>query len=180
MLIDALRGYLQLANGLTDVTRQRALAAAKALLDQSGDVVGGAVGSPVAKQAQSLAEDLMATSRNNRDLLLGLIHTEVDRAVARVGLVSADELAAMARKVERLERQLDAAIAFAGTAEDVERAAGAPVAAATKAPAKKAPAKKAPAKKAPAKKAAARRVPTKKAAAGPAPSAPAGPSAEQA
>ena len=27
MVMDALRGYLQLANGLTDVTRQRALAA---------------------------------------------------------------------------------------------------------------------------------------------------------
>jgi hypothetical protein len=148
MVLDALRGYLQLANGLTDVTRQRAIAAARALLEQGEEAMGGAVGGGVGKQVQTMAEELMATSRNNRDLLVGLIRTEVDRAVARVGLVSADELAAMARKVERLERQLDAAIAFAGADA---------AAAAKKAPARKAPAKKAPARKAPAKKAPAQR-----------------------
>jgi len=152
MVLDALRGYLQLANGLTDVTRQRALAAAKQLMDQGGGVVGGAVGGvPVAKQVQALAEDLVATSRNNRDLLVGLVRTEVDRAVSRFGLVSVDELAGMARKVERLERQLDAAIAFAGT--DAGDVAPAPAKqAVTKRAAKKAAAKKVPAKKVPAKK----------------------------
>lgn len=153
MVLDALRGYLQLANGLTDVTRQRALAAARALMEQGEDAVGGAVGGSVGKQVQSMAEELMATSRNNRDLLVGLIRTEVDRAVSRVGLVSADELAAMARKVERLERQLDAAIAFAG-AQDAEAA---PAKTPAKTPAKKAPAKRAPARKAPATRAPARR-----------------------
>ena len=34
MVLDGLRGYLQLANGLTDVTRERALAAAKAVATQ--------------------------------------------------------------------------------------------------------------------------------------------------
>ncbi len=34
MVLDGLRGYLQLANGLTDVTRERARAAAKALVAQ--------------------------------------------------------------------------------------------------------------------------------------------------
>jgi len=166
MVLDALRGYLQLANGLTDVTRQRALAAAKQLMDQGGGVVGGAVGGvPVAKQVQALAEDLVATSRNNRDLLVGLVRTEVDRAVSRFGLVSADELAGMARKVERLERQLDAAIAFAGT--DAGDVAPAPAKqAAKKIPAKKAAkkvakkaVKKVPAKKVPAKKVPAKKVP---------------------
>lgn len=158
-MLDALRGYLQLANGLTDVTRQRALAAARQLIDQGGEVLGDAVsstmsgkgvGGSVTRQVSSLAEDLLATSRTNRDLLLGIIRTEVDRAVAAMGLVNAEDLEAMARKVERLERQLDAAVAFGG--------AEAP-------PVKRVPAKKAPAKKVPAKKVAAKKVPVKKAAA---------------
>jgi hypothetical protein len=160
-VLDALRGYLQLASGLTDVTKQRALAAARQLIDQGGEVLGdavtstvsGRVGGNVGRQVTSLAEDLLATSRTNRDLLLGIIRTEIDRAVAAMGLVSADDLEAMARKVERLERQLDAAVAFGGA--DVTAAP----------PAKKAPAKKAPAKKAPAKKAAAKKSTTRKAAA---------------
>ena len=34
MVLDGLRGYLQLASGLTDVTRERALAAARAVATQ--------------------------------------------------------------------------------------------------------------------------------------------------
>ena len=66
MVIDALRGYVQLANGLTDVTRARALQVARQLVDQGGDLVGQAVSAAgstdVSKQVQSLAEDLLATS----------------------------------------------------------------------------------------------------------------------
>ena len=36
MVLDALRGYVQLASGLTEVTKQKAQAAAKALLQQTG------------------------------------------------------------------------------------------------------------------------------------------------
>ena len=142
-MLDALRGYLQLANGLSDVTRQRALAAARQLIDQGGEVLGDAVsstmsgkgvGGGVTRQVSSLAEDLMATSRTNRDLLLGIVRTEIDRAVAAMGLVSAEDLEAMARKVARLERQLDAAVAFGG---------------AEAAPAKKVPAKKVPRRRSP-------------------------------
>ena len=159
-MLDALRGYLQLANGLTDVTRQRALSAARQLIDQGGEVLGDAVsstmsgkgvGGGVTRQVSSLAEDLLATSRTNRDLLLGIVRTEIDRAVAAMGLVNAEDLEAMARKVERLERQLDAAVAFGG----------AEAAPARKSPAKKAPAKKVAAKKVAAKKVAVKRVPVK-------------------
>jgi hypothetical protein len=168
MAFDALRGYVQLANGLTDVTRQRALQAARQLLDQGGDVVdlavSTAVGGGVARQAQALAEDLLATSRTNRDLLVGLVRTEVERTVGRLGLVGADELAAMVRVIDRLQSQLDAAIAFGGRDEPVEVAGARTDAAvpAKKVPAKKVPAKKVPAKKVPAKKVPAKKVPAKK------------------
>jgi Histone H1-like nucleoprotein HC2 len=173
MALDALRGYVQLANGLTDVTRQRALQTAKQLLEQGTDVVDMAVSTAVsggiARQAQTLAEDLLATSRTNRDLLIGLIRTEVERAVARLGLVGADELAAMIRVVDRLQSQLDAAIAFGGDlipssviAEvDVASPRSGSVTAATEAPASKVPAKKVPASKVPAKKVPAKKVAAK-------------------
>jgi hypothetical protein len=118
MVIDTVRGYAQLASGLGDVTRQRASQVAKQIVEQGGVVVSGVASSAgsadVAKQVQGLAEDLLATARTNRDLLIGLIRTEVERTVNRLGLVGADELNAMARVVERLQNQLDAAIAFGG------------------------------------------------------------------
>jgi hypothetical protein len=176
---------------------------AKQVVEQGGVVVSGVASSAgsadVAKQIQGLAEDLFATARTNRDLLIGLIRTEVERTVNRLGLVGADELNAMARVVERLQNQLDAAIAFGarpgggsrsetGKASStapgrrpVKRApvtfADAPAAGGT---AKKTTAKKAATKKAAAKKSAtkksAKKVPVKKSVArqgtGPAPSAP--------
>ena len=118
MVVDAVRGYVQLASGLGDVTRQKATQVAKQLVEQGGGLVSGVASSAgsadVAKQVQGLAEDLLATGRTNRDLLVGLVRTEVERAVNRLGLVGADELSAMARVVERLQNQLDAAIAFGG------------------------------------------------------------------
>jgi hypothetical protein len=118
MVQDAIRGYVQLASGISDVTRQRAATTARQLLEQGGGMIGSAVATAGAvdwaKQVQGLADELVATSRTNRDLLIGIIRTEVERTVARLGLVGADELASMARVVERLQAQLDAAIAFTG------------------------------------------------------------------
>ena len=167
MMLGALRSYLQLASGLTEVTRQRALTTARQLLDQGGEVVDLAVsqtvGGGVGRQVQSLAEDLIATSKTNRDLLVGLIRTEVERAVARLGLVGADELATVSQLVGRLQSQLDAAIAFGGRQDTSDRTPDAATPAAKKAPAKKVAVKKAPAKKAPAKKVAVKKVAVKKA-----------------
>ena len=166
MVMDALRGYLQLANGLTDVTRQRALAAAKALAASGTEVLTDASTVPanVSRQVQALADDLLATSRSNRDLLVGLVRSEVERTVGVLGLASGDDMESISVHVRRIERRvddIDARLrAAVGLSEPEEP------------PAKKAPAKKAPAKKAPAKKVPAKKRPAKKA---PAPSAPAAP-----
>jgi len=105
MVLDGLRGYLQLANGLNDVTRERALAAAKALVAQ-GEAVGAALPPPVRAQVSTLTEDLLAASKANRDLLLHLVRVEVERSVARLGLVSAQELDAATRRATGLERRV--------------------------------------------------------------------------
>jgi hypothetical protein len=57
-------------------------------------------------QVQELADDLVTTSRNNREMLVGMIRAEVDRAVGRMGFVREDELAALRRHVQRLEKQI--------------------------------------------------------------------------
>jgi polyhydroxyalkanoate synthesis regulator phasin len=131
---DALKAYLALASGVTELTRQRAVAAAKALVSQ---------GEATAEQVGGLAEDLLAQTKHNREAVRSLVTYEVDRTLGRVGLASAEEVAQLTERVRALEAQLGAA-------------SKAP---ASKAPAKKAPVKKAPAKKAPAKKAAVKKPP---------------------
>jgi polyhydroxyalkanoate synthesis regulator phasin len=145
---DALKGYLALAGGLTEVTRQKAVGAARALVSQ---------GEATAEQVSTLAEDLLAQSKSNRDAVTALVKYEVDRTLGRFGLAANDEVAELTKRVRSLEAQVR------------ELGAAATPAAAKKAPAKKAPAKKAAAKKAPAKKAAAKKAPAKKAAAKKAP-----------
>ena len=120
---EALKNYLELATGFTDLTRQRATAAAKALVAQ---------GEATAEQVTALAEDLLQQSRANREAVAALVRYEVDRTLGRVGLATSDEVSELSKRVRSLESQL--------------RTGGA----AKKAPAKKAAAKKAPAKKAPA------------------------------
>jgi polyhydroxyalkanoate synthesis regulator phasin len=94
---DALKGYLSLAGGVTAVTRQRARAAARALQEQSGTR---------ADQVSALAEDLRAQSRANREAVTALVRYEVDRALGRMGLASADEVAELSARVRVLEARL--------------------------------------------------------------------------
>jgi polyhydroxyalkanoate synthesis regulator phasin len=131
---DAIKGYLALASGLTEVTRQRATTAAKALVAQ---------GEATAGQVQALADDLVAQSKSNREAMVSLVRYEVDKALGRVGLVSKEEVVSLQRRVKQLEGQLRDAQRGSGPAK---RAPGKTAAKkATKAPAKTA-AKKAPAK----------------------------------
>jgi len=167
MVMDALRGYVQLANGLTEVSKQKAQAAAKALLQQTG---AEALTSGLTTKVGDLADEIVATSKSNRQLLQAIVTNEVEGAVARLGFVRSEEVEALTRRVATLEDELADARQQAAAA--TERAAAASVAAAkpasTQAPAKKAPAKKtpAPAKKAPLKGAAAKKAaPAKKSAA---------------
>lgn len=163
MVMDALRGYVQLASGLTEVTKQRAEAAAKALLQQTG---ADKLTSGVTAKVSDLADEIVATSKSNRQLLQAIVTNEVEGAVARLGFVRSEEVAALTRRVQTLESELAearaATAAPAAPAGDVLAEAG--PAPAKKAAAKKSAAKKA-AKKAPAKKVAAKNAPAKKTAA---------------
>jgi polyhydroxyalkanoate synthesis regulator phasin len=141
---DAVKGYLALASGLTEVTRQRAAAAAKALVAQ---------GEVAASQVSAIADDILDQSKANREAVAALVRFEVDKALGRIGLASSEEVTELNAKIRALEAELRAA-------------KGSATSPAKKAPAKKAPAKKAPAKKSAAKKAPAQKAPAKKSARG--------------
>ncbi len=118
MVMDALKGYVQLATGLTEVTAAKARDAASALVNQGMQWTGKS--SDAMESVQDIADDLLVTSQQNREALMEMIRTEVDRAVGRLGFVREDELAALRARVERLESGADAP----STASDAPSAGG--------------------------------------------------------
>lgn len=112
MVRDAVRSYLALANGVTEVTASRARAAAKALAEQ---------GEATAGQVSALAEDLIATSRRNRESLAVLVRHEVEQAVKRLGLAPAGDVEELTRRVRELERSVRELKAGARPAKDPPR-----------------------------------------------------------
>jgi len=105
-VIETLRSYMQLAAGLLENASERAKESASDLMNQG--VEAGTKGPEVVSaQVQGIAEDLIEQGRTNRELMIGLVRTEVERAVGRMGFVREEELAAVRKHVERLERQLN-------------------------------------------------------------------------
>jgi polyhydroxyalkanoate synthesis regulator phasin len=156
-MTEAWRAYLDLALGLTETSRKRATKVARKLVGK---------GNATAEQLQAMAEDLVNTSLANREALTRLVRFELDRALGRVGLATAEEVGELTTRVRDLEQQLRVAQAASAVAEPAPviappvgsrpapAGAGAVVAkkVAKKVPAKKVAAKKVVApKKAPAK-----------------------------
>lgn len=137
-MLNDLRGYIELANGLTEVTRAKAQEIAMMLVSQG--LALSTKAPDVKGQIQELADDLLSTSRHNREMLVGLVRAEVDRTVGRMGFVREDELAAVRRHVQRVEQQLHD-LQGAGSTIAKKRAAKKPAA---KKPADKKAAKQAP------------------------------------
>ncbi len=77
----SVRAYVELASGLGEMTRARAVEAAQELV-----TLAGAKGSSgkVAKQVEKLAGDLLGAAEQNRAHVVGLVQREVESAVARV------------------------------------------------------------------------------------------------
>lgn len=106
-MLDDLRTYLQMATGITEATTAKAREVVTGLLASGMALTTKAMPAPeMVGQVQELADDLVATSRSNRELLTGTIRAEVDKAVGRMGFVREDELAALRRHVQRLQAQV--------------------------------------------------------------------------
>jgi len=149
MVFESVRGYVQLASGLSELTRARATEAAHGLLSLQGS--GIETGSKLAVQVSALAEELLAAATANRHNLTTLVRTEVDAAVNRIGLVPAEQLQESQAELAALRAELAALRA------SLSRGTAAKKAAVKKTAANKTAAKKAVASKAAVKKSAAKR-----------------------
>jgi len=148
MSFESFRGYVQLASGLGELTRARAMEAAQGLMSMPG--VSVATGK-FAVQVGALAEELLAAATTNREHLTALVRGEVDAAVTRLGLVPAEKLEEARAEAARLRAEVAAlrsasARSSAGTVKKT---------AAKKSAAKKTAVKKSSVKKSPARKTAA-------------------------
>jgi len=137
MVKEALRGYVSLAGGFTELTAARARAAARSLVEQ---------GEATAGQVSALAEDLLATSRRNRESMVLLVRHEIEQAVRHLGVGASSDvetLTTRVRELERTVRELRAQTARpAATKTPATKTSGPSKAAATKAAANKTGAKK--------------------------------------
>lgn len=117
-VVDVVRTYMDAASGLTRLTRQRAVVAAKTLLKVEDRYTGdaapreatpdettrGSVGAGI----QSLASELVTTSAANREALGELVEVEIDRVLNEAGYVRREEHDRLLRRVADLERRLAA------------------------------------------------------------------------
>ena len=101
---EELKPYLDMANGLTEITRQRATEVAKLLIAQ-GMALSAKSGVPD-KDVRDVADEVLSSVKANRDFLLELVQTEVAKATGAMGFVHTDELDSLRRHIERLERQV--------------------------------------------------------------------------
>src|ERR671938_1010492 len=108
---DAWRAYLEMALGLTAAPRKKAQKVAEELVNRGG---------ATAAQLQGLVEDLMSAGMANREALTNIVRYEVDRALAVVGLATAEEVSDLTARVRELERQLREAEARAVAAESAQ------------------------------------------------------------
>jgi hypothetical protein len=104
MGFESVRGYTELASGLSDVTRARAMEAAQGLLAMPA--AGVATGSKVALQATSLVDEVLAAAVANRSSLTDLVRSEVDVAITRLGLVPVHKLEEAQAEAERLRAEV--------------------------------------------------------------------------
>jgi hypothetical protein len=114
-MIDVIKSYVQMATGILEATADKAKETAQGAMSQ-GLESGSKAPEQLASQMQLIAEDLMEQSKTNRELVVGLVRTEVERAVGRVGFVREEELAAVRAHVDRLEDQLKDTIEKVATA----------------------------------------------------------------
>lgn len=188
MAFEFVRGYVQLASGLGELTKARATEAAQGLLSlpAAGEV------SKRALQVGEIADQLLEAARANRENLVALVRGEVESALGRADVVHLADfdrartaLAALTREVEDLRDSLLAeasrtplgrALPGVRPTEETAVAAGAALTparretvsgaaqetAATTQPARKTAAKKSTAKKATARKTAAKKATARK------------------
>jgi polyhydroxyalkanoate synthesis regulator phasin len=103
MVIEAVQAYVNLVNGLSRATREKARSAAHGLLAQAGleDVANDAE-----ERVAKLTEEILGAGRANRELLDNLVAAEVTKAASRLGFVRSDDLDEVREEIAELRAQL--------------------------------------------------------------------------
>jgi hypothetical protein len=129
-VIEVLRAYLQVASGVGEITRQRAVEAARQALaaTPAGVVlpVAAAGVDGLTAQASALADDLVVVGRQNRELLRQLVRAEVETVITRLGLGGQAELEAQLSASRRRVRELEQSLAAGSTGRVVTSRASTP------------------------------------------------------
>ena len=103
MSFESVRPYVQLASGLSDLTRARAMEAAQGLLTLPA--AGIATGTKMASQAVDLADEVLAAAMANRLSLTALVRSEVEVAISALGLVPVQKLEEVQAEAARLRAE---------------------------------------------------------------------------
>ncbi len=120
MVTEQIQNYVNLAAGVRRATKAKAAEAAQGLLSATG--LNDVAADPRAR-VSALAEEILAASRANRELLLKMITTEVDKAAARIGFARAEDLDGLRAEVSLLRAELAEQSARAETAQAAATAA---------------------------------------------------------
>jgi polyhydroxyalkanoate synthesis regulator phasin len=91
---DAIKRYVDAAQSLTEVPRERAERIARRL-------AGSGMIDP--SQIRSVASDLVERSRENRKRVTELVAGEIRRQVGRIGFATKDDIERLGRRVQALE-----------------------------------------------------------------------------
>ena len=102
MAFESVRSYVQLASGLGEMTKARALEAAQGLLALPGadEVTRRAV------QASTLADQLLEAAKANRDNLVALVQSEVEAALKRADVARLADVEAARTSLAALTREI--------------------------------------------------------------------------
>ena len=102
MAFESVRGYVQLASGLGELTMAKAMEAAQGLLALPGaDEVTRKV-----VQASTLAEELLDVAKSNRANLVALVQGEVETALKRADVARVADLEAARTALAGVSREL--------------------------------------------------------------------------
>jgi polyhydroxyalkanoate synthesis regulator phasin len=91
---DAIKRYVDAAQSLTEMSRERAERVARGLA--GGGFIGG-------DQIRDVASDLVRRSRENRERIRELVARELGKQVSRLGLATKEDLERLGRRVRALE-----------------------------------------------------------------------------
>lgn len=94
MVRDAIRRYVDAAQSLTEIPRERAERIARRLAGS------GLIGPD---QIRSVAVDIVERSRENRRRVTDLVAREIRRQASRIGFASKDEVERLRQRVQALE-----------------------------------------------------------------------------